>query len=92
MSLQIEFSISKRKLKITDLSNRANPVHIEMDAISGNNHDVRSVVTGEWLIVENPRGTRNYFALFYVDKNINDQFLDEGTWRDGIRMGHNRTG
>ena len=89
----IVFDNIANKLKAI-LTTTSNTCVIEMDAVSGDPGDgswdyADSLPAGEYRIVENPTGNRNYFGLFFLDSNVNDQFLDGGTWRDGIRLGFN---
>ncbi len=63
-----------------------------MRATSGGWDGKPPLLKGSYVISENPgRGGRDYyFALFYEDEQVNDQFYDNENkmWRDGIRLGH----
>lgn len=84
MPLDITFSLGKETIVVKD---KASNEVIIMTATSGGWDEHKPLPKGKWVIAENPRGFRDYFALFYVDSNINDQFFDE-KWRDGIRFGY----
>ncbi len=93
MGLEVAFSKNQRRLTVKH-SQPGKPVEIiVMEAHSGGWFAHRPLPTGQWLIVENPRGYRSYFGLFYQDNKVNDQFKHDKEWRDGIRFGfHSATG
>ncbi len=84
MPLQITFSLGKETIFVKN--NATNEV-ITMTATSGGWDEHKALSKGKWVIAENPSGFKDYFALFFEDSNINDQFFDE-KWRDGIRLGY----
>jgi hypothetical protein len=87
MSLLISFSKGKSLLTM-QYSAPGKPIEtIKMEAHSGGWDGYKALPVGKWLITENPSGDRSYFALFYQDAQVNDQFLDSTKWRDGIRFG-----
>ncbi len=94
MGLKITFERVKQKLTVErTFVNSAGKNDIEtiiMEATSGGWDKHKPLPLGKWTIAENPTGNRNYFALFFQDGNINDQFKD-GHWRDGIRFGFHRS-
>lgn len=93
MSLKITFSIKKRQLIVEQIIPGASSEKVIMQATSGGWDGYKHLPKGNWVITENPSGFRSYFGLFLVDNNINDQFLHDGKWRDGIRFGyHDDTG
>ncbi len=93
MALDITYSKSKLLLAIKYVEAGKQDEIITMEAHSGGWDGYKPLPTGKWLIVENPTGNRSYFGLFFQDKLVNDQFLDTGNWRDGIRFGfHNSIG
>lgn len=87
MSIEITFSRNTRLLTLVYKPPGKSSESIVMEAHSGGWDAHNPLPKGKWLITENPSGDRSYFGLFYVDKNINDQFRDTGKWRDGIRFG-----
>ena len=90
MLVSVEFSKICRKLVLKKHFSGKTQV-MEMDAASGGWPNARALPKGAWTIAENPSGDRSYFALFYHDGNINDQFLDNNKWRDGIRLGYHHS-
>lgn len=91
MTLEITFSISKQLLTVGYNSPGKPSEEITIRALSGGWDNHKPLPVGQWLIVENPTGNRNYFGLFYKDRQINDQFFDIDHWRDGIRFGYHET-
>ncbi|CCN83018.1 hypothetical protein VIBNISFn27_750080 [Vibrio nigripulchritudo SFn27] len=87
MPIEVTFSIKNKKLVVKDTSTQ---YKIEMSATSGGWDEYDPLPKGKWVIAENPSGLREYFGLFYLDSHINDQFKDNGKWRDGIRFGYHR--
>ena len=93
MNLKITFSIIKRQLTVEKFIAGVTNEKIIMQATSGGWDDYKHLPKGNWIITENPSGYRSYFGLFLSDGNVNDQFLHNGKWRDGIRFGyHDNTG
>jgi hypothetical protein len=92
MNLEIKFSKQKQLLtvKYTSPGNKEGETiseTIKMEAHSGGWQSYQALPSGNWVIVENPSGYRDYFGLFFVDKQVNDQFKHGSKWRDGIRFG-----
>jgi len=87
MSLNIVFEKNSKLLRITYKQSGKPDEIIQMEAHSGGWDAYKALPKGKWTITENPSGDKTYFALFYNDKKINDQFKQAGKWRDGIRFG-----
>ena len=85
--LDIKYSKSKRLLTVEYQPPENEKEVVFMEAHSGGWDSYKALPNGNWVIVENPSGDRSYFGLFFVDKQINDQFKHDLKWRDGIRFG-----